>query len=40
LSHFKSVKKISQASEEELTEIIGSSRAKALIEWKEKNKGA
>lgn len=40
LSHFKSVKKISQATEEELTEVIGSSRAKALMEWKEKNKGA
>ena len=40
LSHFKSVKKISEASEEEIAKVIGISRAKALIEWKEKNKGA
>ena len=40
LKHFKSVKKIKEASEEQLAEVIGSSRAKALIEWKEKNKGA
>lgn len=40
LSHFKSVKKISEASEKEIAEVIGISRAKALIEWKEKNKGA
>lgn len=40
LKHFKSVKKIKEASEEQLTEVIGNSKAKALIEWKEKNKGA
>ena len=40
LSHFKSVKKISEASEEEIAEIIGSSRARHLMEWIEKNKGA
>lgn len=40
LKHFKSVKKIKEASEDQLAEVIGTSRAKALIEWKEKNKGA
>lgn len=40
LSHFKSVKKISEASEEEIARVIGSSKARGLIEWKEKNKGA
>ena len=40
LSHFKSVKKISEASEEQIAEIIGSSRARHLMEWIEKNKGA
>jgi len=40
LSHFKSVKKISEASEVEIAEVIGASRAKTLTEWKEKNKGA
>ncbi|MEB2784597.1 excinuclease ABC subunit UvrC [Algoriphagus persicinus] len=40
LSHFKSVKKISEASEQEIAEVIGTSRARTLIEWKEKNKGA
>ncbi|WP_268035578.1 excinuclease ABC subunit UvrC [Algoriphagus sp. PAP.12] len=40
LNHFKSVKKISEASEEEIARVIGSSKAKGLIEWKEKNKGA
>jgi excinuclease ABC subunit C len=40
LSHFKSVKKISEASEKEIADVIGISRAKALIEWKVKNKGA
>lgn len=40
LSHFKSVKKISEASEEEVSKIIGASRARALFKWKEKNKGA
>jgi excinuclease ABC subunit C len=40
LKHFKSVKKIKAATERELTEVIGSQRAKALLEWMEKNKGA
>lgn len=40
LKHFKSVKKISEATEEQLAEIIGLNRAKIVIEWKEKNKGA
>ncbi|SFG94310.1 Excinuclease ABC subunit C [Algoriphagus hitonicola] len=40
LSHFKSVKKISLAKEEELAAIIGKSKAQELIKWKEKNKGA
>ena len=40
LSHFKSLKKINEAEEEELASVIGLSRAKALLEWKEKNKGA
>ena len=40
LSHFKSVKKISEASEQEIAAVVGASRAKSLIEWKEKNKGA
>ncbi|WP_297336566.1 excinuclease ABC subunit UvrC [Algoriphagus sp.] len=40
LSHFKSVKKISLAGEEELAAVIGKSKAAELIKWKEKNKGA
>ncbi|MFN3760072.1 MAG: excinuclease ABC subunit UvrC [Algoriphagus aquaeductus] len=36
LKHFKSVKKIKEASEEQLTEVVGSSKAKTLMEWKEK----
>lgn len=40
LKHFKSVKNIKSASEAELTEVIGMSRAKSLLEWLEKNKGA
>lgn len=40
LKHFKSVKNIKSASEAELTEVIGMSRAKSLLEWMEKNKGA
>ena len=40
LKHFKSVKKIKEATEHELSEVIGASRARTLIEWKEKNKGA
>ncbi len=40
LSHFKSVKKISEATEEDLTAVIGSSRAKSLLEWKDKKKEA
>jgi excinuclease ABC subunit C len=40
LKHFKSVKKIKTATETELADVIGSSRAKQLLEWMEKNKGA
>lgn len=40
LKHFKSVKKIQNAKEEELTNLLGTSKAKILIEWIEKNKGA
>ncbi len=40
LKHFKSVKNIKSATENELTSVIGSSRTKALLEWMEKNKGA
>jgi excinuclease ABC subunit C len=40
LKHFKSVKNIKSASEDELNAVIGSSRTKALLEWMEKNKGA
>jgi excinuclease ABC subunit C len=40
LSHFKSVKKISLATEEEIASVIGPSKARGLFEWKEKNKGA
>lgn len=40
LSHFKSVKKISEAPEEEIAKVIGKSKARSLVEWKEKNKGA
>ncbi|MDP2041039.1 MAG: excinuclease ABC subunit UvrC [Algoriphagus sp.] len=40
LKHFKSVKNIKSASEAELTEVIGMSRAKSLMEWMGKNKGA
>ncbi|MDF2158876.1 excinuclease ABC subunit UvrC [Algoriphagus sp. CAU 1675] len=40
LSHFKSVKKISKATEDEIAKVIGRSKAKSLMEWKEKNKGA
>ena len=40
LSHFKSVKKINEASEEDISKLIGKSKARALFEWKEKNKGA
>jgi excinuclease ABC subunit C len=40
LKHFKSVKNIKSASEDELNGIIGSSRTKALLEWMGKNKGA
>ena len=40
LKHFKSVKKIKEANLEQLSEVIGSSRAQSLMEWKEKNKGA
>ena len=40
LKHYKSVKKIQNAKEEELTNLLGTSKAKILIEWIEKNKGA
>ncbi|NVJ86731.1 MAG: excinuclease ABC subunit C [Algoriphagus sp.] len=40
LKHFKSVKKIKEASEEEIAAVIGKSRAKELSEWIEKNKGS
>lgn len=40
LKHFKSVKNIKSANEAELTEVIGMSRAKSLLEWLVKNKGA
>lgn len=40
LKHFKSVKKIKEATEEQLADVIGANRAKTLMEWKEKNKGA
>ncbi len=40
LSHFKSVKKISEASKDEIEAVIGLSRSKALFDWIEKNKGA
>jgi excinuclease ABC subunit C len=40
LKHFKSVKNIKSASESDLIEVIGVSRAKALLEWLKKNKGA
>ena len=40
LKHFKSVKNIKSAQEAALAEVIGASRAKVLLEWMEKNKGA
>lgn len=40
LNHFKSIKKIYATSELELVAIIGKPKAKALMEWKEKKKGA
>lgn len=40
LKHFKSVKKIQNASKEEITELLGTSKAKLLLDWIEKNKGA
>jgi len=40
LKHFKSVKKIQNASEEEIVQLLGASKAKILTEWIEKNKGA
>ncbi|RZS95031.1 excinuclease ABC subunit UvrC [Cecembia calidifontis] len=39
LKHFKSVKKIKEASEEEIGSIIGQSKAKKLKEWLIKEKG-
>jgi excinuclease ABC subunit C len=40
LSHFKSVKKINEATEDEVAAVIGISKARLLFDWKEKNKGA
>ena len=40
LKHFKSVKKILKASEDEITQLVGESKGKILLEWIEKNKGA
>lgn len=40
LKHFKSVKKIQQATNEEIIQLLGVSKAKLLWEWIEKNKGA
>jgi excinuclease ABC subunit C len=40
LSHFKSIKKLNEAGEESLQEIIGIAKTKIFLEWKEKNKGA
>ncbi|MBN3521526.1 excinuclease ABC subunit C [Algoriphagus lutimaris] len=40
LSHFKSVKKISEASQEEIASIIGASKAQNLFDWIAKIKGA
>ena len=33
LSHFKSVKKVKEASEEELTDVVGKSKAKTIIDY-------
>lgn len=38
LKHFKSIKKIKEASKEELLELLGESRTKKLLEWLEKEK--
>jgi excinuclease ABC subunit C len=40
LKHFKSVKKLKDAKEEEIAKVIGASRARELVEWREKNKGS
>ena len=40
LKHFKSVKKLKDAKEEEIAKVIGVSRAKELVGWREKNKGS
>jgi excinuclease ABC subunit C len=40
LSHFKSIKKLNEAGEKSLQEIIGIAKTKIFLEWKEKNKGA
>jgi excinuclease ABC subunit C len=37
LSHFKSVKRIKEATEEELTEIVGKAKAKLVIDFYNKN---
>lgn len=39
LKHFKSVKKIKEASEEEIGSIIGQAKAQKLMEWLTKEKG-
>lgn len=39
LKHFKSIKNISEASEEQIAQVIGKSKAKNVIEWNQKNKG-
>jgi len=38
LSHFKTIKNIEQSSAEQLIEIIGNHRAKAVINWLQENK--
>lgn len=40
LKHFKSLKKIKQASEQDLVLLLGNSKAMILLDWIEKNKGA
>lgn len=39
LAHFKSIKRIKEADEEEIKNIIGSSKAKLIDEWKNKPTG-
>jgi excinuclease ABC subunit C len=40
LKHFKSVKKVFNAPEDEITQLLGTAKGKILLEWIEKNKGA